>query len=82
MLSKLMLKYRLLRLTSQENFRHRDVATKARLTYIKGHGVQLDLHLNQWDNWVKCFEISDVILPESPFIGFTAATGDAHDNHE
>jgi len=65
-----------------ENFRRRDVATKGRLTFIKGHGLELQLHLEKWDKWTTCFTIPSIQLPENPFIGFTAATGDAHDNHE
>lgn len=65
----------------QENFRRRDVATKARITYVKNHGLQLQLHHKEWDQWMTCFEIN-VNLPDSPYVGFSAATGDVSDNHD
>ncbi|RSH87777.1 uncharacterized protein EHS24_000293 [Apiotrichum porosum] len=64
-----------------ENFRRRDVATKARITYVKNHGLQLQLHHKEWDQWMTCFEIN-VNLPDSPYVGFSAATGDVSDNHD
>ncbi|WVR07833.1 hypothetical protein IAU60_004876 [Kwoniella sp. DSM 27419] len=65
-----------------ENFRRRgDVPTKARLTYIKGTKFQLKLQTKKVDEWIVCFE-TDVQLPDSPYIGFSAATGDVSDNHD
>lgn len=64
-----------------ENFRRRNVNTKARVTYVKGSGLQLQLHLKEWDEWQTCFEV-DINLPDNPYIGFTAATGDVSDNHD
>ncbi|KIR33941.1 lectin, mannose-binding 2 [Cryptococcus deuterogattii 99/473] len=65
-----------------ENFRRRgDVPTKARLTYVKGRALQLKLQTKKSDEWKICFE-TNVDLPESPYIGFSAATGDVSDNHE
>lgn len=65
-----------------KNFRRRSVATKARLTYIKGHGLRLETQLDEWDKWDVCFDTPDISLPPSPFIGFTALTGDVADNHD
>ncbi|WVQ84880.1 hypothetical protein IAT38_007043 [Cryptococcus sp. DSM 104549] len=65
-----------------ENFRRRnDVPTKARLTYIKGKMLQLKLQTKKVDQWTTCFE-TNVDLPDSPYIGFSAATGDVSDNHD
>ncbi|KAL7418348.1 hypothetical protein Q5752_006806 [Cryptotrichosporon argae] len=64
-----------------EHFRRRDVATKARLTYIKGKMLQLKLHTKKWDEWVTCFEI-EADLPDNPYLGFSALTGDVSDNHD
>ncbi|UOH83656.1 hypothetical protein LQV05_006390 [Cryptococcus neoformans] len=65
-----------------ENFRRRgDVPTKARLTYVKGRALQLKLQTKKSDEWKICFE-TNVDLPESPYIGFSAATGDVSDNHD
>jgi mannose-binding lectin 2 len=52
------------------------------MTFIKGHGLELQLHITEWDKWVKCFDVPHAVLPENPFVGFSAATGDAHDAHE
>ncbi|WWC94695.1 hypothetical protein V866_001543 [Kwoniella sp. B9012] len=65
-----------------ENFRRQgDTPTKARLTYIKGKTLQLKLQTKHVNDWKLCFE-TPVDLPESPYIGFTAATGDVSDNHD
>lgn len=65
-----------------KNFRRRSVATKARLTYVKGKGLRLETQLDEWDKWDVCFDTPDIGIPISPFIGFTAATGDVADNHD
>ncbi|KAK4689344.1 hypothetical protein P7C73_g759, partial [Tremellales sp. Uapishka_1] len=64
-----------------ENFRRRDIATKVRITYIKGKMLQVKLHSKKWDQWTTCFEIP-ADLPDSPYIGFSALTGDVSDNHD
>ncbi|KAK1922054.1 lectin [Papiliotrema laurentii] len=64
-----------------DNFRRRDIPTKARLTYLKGKTLQLDLQTKEEGVWKKCFAI-DAMLPDSPYVGFSAATGDVHDNHD
>ncbi|KAE8539583.1 hypothetical protein D1P53_004686 [Cryptococcus gattii VGV] len=64
-----------------ENFRRRgDVPTKARLTYVKGRALQLKLQTKKSDEWKICFE-TNVNLPESPYIGFSAASGDLTEWH-
>ncbi|WWD19506.1 hypothetical protein CI109_103967 [Kwoniella shandongensis] len=65
-----------------ENFRRRgEVPTKARLTYIKGKVFQLKLQTKKVNDWITCFE-SSIDLPESPYIGFSSATGDVSDEHD
>lgn len=64
-----------------ENFRRRDVATKARLTYVHGRGLQVQLHLKEWDKWETCFE-TKIDLPDNPYLGFSAITGALSDNHD
>ncbi|WRT70385.1 uncharacterized protein IL334_007383 [Kwoniella shivajii] len=65
-----------------ENFRRRgDTPTKVRLTYVKGKMLQVKLQTKNVNEWTMCFE-TPVDLPESPYIGFTAATGDVSDNHD
>lgn len=41
----------------------------------------MELQTKKSEEWTKCFETS-INLPESPFLGFSAMTGDVADNHE
>lgn len=34
------------------------------------------------DDWTPCFTLKNVSLPEVPFLGFSALTGDVSDEHE
>lgn len=34
------------------------------------------------DQWTPCFTLRNVSLPEVPFLGFSAITGDVSDDHE
>lgn len=34
------------------------------------------------DEWTECFTVWDITLPNTPYLGFTAMTGDVSDNHE
>lgn len=58
------------------------VATKARLTYVKDVFLELALHYEEWDEWETCFKVSNITIPERPYLGFSAATGDVSDNHD
>jgi hypothetical protein len=52
------------------------------LTYVKSKSrLLLEVQTKNTEDWKKCFETT-VTLPESPYLGFTAATGDVSDNHE
>ncbi|GFZ48585.1 hypothetical protein JCM24511_06333 [Saitozyma sp. JCM 24511] len=64
-----------------ENFRRRDIPTKARLSYIKGKVLQLKLQTKMENEWTTCFELP-LDLPDHPFIGFSALTGDVSDDHD
>ncbi|WWC71850.1 uncharacterized protein I206_105809 [Kwoniella pini CBS 10737] len=64
------------------NFRRQgDTPTKARLTYVKGKLLQLKLQTKYVNDWTICFEVP-LDLPDNPYIGFSAATGDVSDNHD
>ncbi|EIW71811.1 hypothetical protein TREMEDRAFT_16819, partial [Tremella mesenterica DSM 1558] len=65
-----------------ENFRRRDIPTKARVSYIKGRILQVKLQLQKEDEWVVCFETDQITLPSQPYLGFSALTGDVSDNHD
>ncbi|KIY61438.1 concanavalin A-like lectin/glucanase [Cylindrobasidium torrendii FP15055 ss-10] len=66
------------------NFRRTNVATKIKMTYIKDTILDVKIQYKGWDEWTDCFrwEGPNVHLPPSPFIGFSAMTGDVHDNHD
>jgi hypothetical protein len=34
------------------------------------------------DEWTDCFTVRDISLPQSPYLGFSAMTGDVSDAHE
>ena len=34
------------------------------------------------DDWTDCFTIPNLKLPDAPYLGFSAETGDVFDNHE
>ena len=34
------------------------------------------------DDWSDCFHIKNLVLPITPYLGFTAMTGDVSDAHE
>lgn len=64
-----------------ENFRRKDFPTKARLTYLRNKFLQLKLQNRKSDEWITCFEV-EVSLPDSPYLGFSAETGDVSDAHD
>lgn len=43
---------------------------------------QLAIHHDKWDEWTTCFSIENLELPSSPFLGFSAHTGDVSDAHD
>ncbi|GAA5922220.1 Uip5p [Sporobolomyces koalae] len=64
------------------DFRRTDVAAKARLTYFRGKFTELAIHHNKWDEWTTCFVVEGLELPQNPFLGFSAVTGDVSDAHD
>ena len=34
------------------------------------------------DEWTECFTVGPISLPNAPFLGFSAMTGDVFDAHE
>ena len=51
--------------------------TKARVKHYKGKGLELFLKYKEGDKWESCFVLDKIALPVSPFLGFTAMTGEA-----
>ncbi|KAB5593277.1 L-type lectin-like domain-containing protein [Ceratobasidium theobromae] len=64
------------------NIRKSDIATKLKLTYFKGEYLNLQLQYKGWDEWTECFSVWDVTLPSTPYLGFSAITGDVSDAHD
>jgi len=64
------------------DFRRTDVTAKARLTYFKGKFTELAIQHDKWDKWQTCFVIDGLELPSTPFLGFSALTGDVSDEHD
>eukprot|EP01134_Creolimax_fragrantissima_P004273 CFRG4273T1 len=65
----------------QANFRGKKVPTKARVSYID-HTLALDMDILGRDEWQRCFSEPNVQIPTGYHIGFSAATGALHDNHD
>jgi mannose-binding lectin 2 len=66
----------------EADFRRKGFPTRARLTYHKNNYLQLELVWRNEDEWEECFKKHDVRLPEHPFLGFSAHTGQVVDNHD
>lgn len=66
------------------DFRSKDVATRVRLVYLKGKILQVQTHVDKWDEWTVCFEVDGFELPtdQDLYLGFTALTGEVSDAHE
>ncbi|GAA99123.1 uncharacterized protein L969DRAFT_621617 [Mixia osmundae IAM 14324] len=64
------------------DFRRTDVAAKAKMTYFRNNYFELAIQHRAWDEYETCFVIRNLTLPGSPFLGFTAATGDVSDDHD
>ncbi|KAJ2084465.1 hypothetical protein GGI09_007251 [Coemansia sp. S100] len=63
-------------------FRNLREHSRASVTYLRGKFVQVQIQLQPNEKWTDCFTISNVTLPENPYLGFTALTGDISDNHD
>lgn len=43
---------------------------------------ELIIHLISGDEWTPCFSLSNPKMPSSPFLGFSALTGEVSESHE
>jgi mannose-binding lectin 2 len=64
------------------NFRRTNVATKLKITYLKDTFLDVKIQHKAWDEWSDCFTINGISLPTSPYLGFSAMTGDVFDAHD
>ncbi|TFY81362.1 hypothetical protein EWM64_g2654 [Hericium alpestre] len=64
------------------NIRRTSVTTKLKVTYVKDTVLDVKLQYRGWDDWSDCFTVNGISLPDSPFVGMSAMTGDVSDNHD
>ncbi|KAH8153051.1 uncharacterized protein LAJ45_02638 [Morchella importuna] len=58
------------------------IPTKGKLTYFQENYLQLELQYKNEDQWVTCFNVHNVTLPQIAYLGFTAHCGELSDNHD
>jgi mannose-binding lectin 2 len=59
-----------------------DITTKMRVTYVKSKFLHVELQYKGYEEWTECFTIANITLPNSPFLGVSAQTGDIYDEHD
>ncbi|KAF5383507.1 hypothetical protein D9757_006147 [Collybiopsis confluens] len=64
------------------NYRRTNVATKLKITYVKDTFLDIKVQYQAWDEWTDCIYVEGISLPQSPFLGFSAMTGDVADAHD
>ncbi|WFD32593.1 hypothetical protein MSPP1_003641 [Malassezia sp. CBS 17886] len=57
------------------------VETRFRFTYVKDVYMEVAIQNKEWNQWLSCFKTAAVDLPEHPYLGFSASTGDVTDSH-
>ncbi|KAA8907344.1 legume-like lectin family-domain-containing protein [Sphaerosporella brunnea] len=67
---------------SARGIRGASIPTKAKLTYFQENYLQLDLQYKNQDQWVQCFNVQNVTLPQVAYLGFSAHCGELSDNHD
>jgi hypothetical protein len=64
------------RAAAQIDYRRTEITAKLKLTYFKNQFLELQIQHEKWDEWQTCFTVFNVTLPGSPFLGYSAHTGD------
>uniref|UniRef100_A0A0S1MIK5 L-type lectin-like domain-containing protein n=1 Tax=Phakopsora pachyrhizi TaxID=170000 RepID=A0A0S1MIK5_PHAPC len=64
------------------NVRSPEISTKLKIHYIRGQFLEVLIHHENWNEWDHCFTVFNYTLPESPYLGFSAHTGEVFDNHD
>ncbi|KAF2686246.1 vesicular integral-membrane protein VIP36 precursor [Lentithecium fluviatile CBS 122367] len=67
---------------SARGIRNAQIPTKARFTYFADKSLKLELQYKSEDEWTSCFEIENFKVPPVAYLGFSAETGELHDNHD
>ncbi|KAL8796364.1 MAG: hypothetical protein Q9195_001271 [Heterodermia aff. obscurata] len=67
---------------SARGLRSASVPTKIRLTYYQEDSFRVELQYKAADEWTDCFETGALKLPPVNYLGFSAETGELHDNHD
>jgi len=64
------------------DYRRSTVATKLKVIYVKDTVLDVKVQWKGWEEWSNCFTLKDISLPQNPYIGLTAMTGDVSDAHD
>ncbi|KAH9042782.1 legume-like lectin family-domain-containing protein [Lactarius pseudohatsudake] len=64
------------------DYRRSSVATKLKVIYVKDTVLDVKIQWKGWEEWSNCFTLNDISLPQNPYIGLTAMTGDVSDAHD
>lgn len=68
---------------SARGIRNPTIASKFKLTYFQDKFLKLELQYKKEDDWQLCFETKEPpSLPSISYLGFSAETGELHDNHD
>jgi len=68
---------------SARGIRAASIPTKARLTYFQDKSLKLELSYKKEGEWITCFETDEPpSIPQVTYLGFSAETGELHDNHD
>jgi mannose-binding lectin 2 len=52
------------------------IPTRGKLTYFQENYLQFDLQYKTPDQWVQCFNVANVTLPQVAYLGFSAHCGE------
>ncbi|KAI9188408.1 hypothetical protein H9P43_002799 [Blastocladiella emersonii ATCC 22665] len=66
----------------EADIRNKDYATRARVRYIKGKYLRVELNTRGWDDWTTCISVDNVTLPNPGYYSFYGETGGLSDNHD
>ncbi|KAJ3414824.1 hypothetical protein HDV05_005981 [Chytridiales sp. JEL 0842] len=64
------------------DFRGKAYPTRARVKYIARTVLSVYVDVKNKNEWEECFTVENVTLPSLVYMGFSAHTGDATDNHD